>query len=81
MKMACYALLAIPSSLIATATCLAEQKDAANCKYHPLLTRLPDCWIEAAHLKAYGSGPYSPVASNDSEEGRAKDRRVEFVKQ
>lgn len=37
--------------------------------------------IAAARLKAYGSGPYAPVASNDSEEGRAKNRRVELVKQ
>ncbi|MFA5909219.1 MAG: OmpA family protein [Vicinamibacterales bacterium] len=36
--------------------------------------------IEAARLKAYGDGPYAPVASNDSEEGRAKNRRVELVK-
>jgi OmpA-OmpF porin, OOP family len=37
--------------------------------------------VPAARLKAFGSGPYSPVASNDSEEGRAKNRRVELVKQ
>jgi outer membrane protein OmpA-like peptidoglycan-associated protein len=37
--------------------------------------------IAATRLHAYGSGPYSPVASNDSEEGRAKNRRVELVKQ
>jgi len=37
--------------------------------------------IEAVRLKAYGSGPYTPVASNDTEEGRAKNRRVELVKQ
>jgi len=37
--------------------------------------------IEVARLKAYGSGPYSPVASNDAEDGRAKNRRVEIVKQ
>lgn len=37
--------------------------------------------IGAARLKAYGDGPYAPVASNDSEEGRAKNRRVELVKQ
>jgi len=36
---------------------------------------------ECARLKAYGSGPYAPVASNDSEDGRAKNRRVELVKQ
>lgn len=37
--------------------------------------------IDAARIKAYGSGPYTPVASNDAEEGRAKNRRVELVKQ
>jgi len=37
--------------------------------------------VPAGRLRAYGSGPYAPVASNDSEEGRAKNRRVELVKQ
>ena len=37
--------------------------------------------VPASRLRAYGCGPYSPVASNDSENGRAKNRRVELVKQ
>lgn len=37
--------------------------------------------IAAARLKGYGVGPLAPVASNDSEDGRAKNRRVELVKQ
>jgi len=37
--------------------------------------------INASRLKAYGDGPYAPVTSNDTEEGRAKNRRVELVKQ
>ncbi len=37
--------------------------------------------IAAARLRAYGCGPFSPVASNDAEDGRAKNRRVEIVKQ
>jgi OmpA-OmpF porin, OOP family len=37
--------------------------------------------IEATRLKSFGNGPYAPVASNDGEEGRAKNRRVELVKQ
>ncbi len=37
--------------------------------------------IGANRLKAYGVGPLAPVASNDKEEGKAKNRRVELVKQ
>ncbi len=37
--------------------------------------------IAAARLKASGVGPLAPVASNDTEEGKAKNRRVELVKQ
>ena len=37
--------------------------------------------IDATRLKPFGAGPYSPVASNDSDDGRAKNRRVELVKQ
>ncbi len=37
--------------------------------------------IAAARLSPQGDGPTAPVASNDSDEGRAKNRRVELVKQ
>jgi len=37
--------------------------------------------VAASRLAAEGVGPLAPVASNDSEEGRAKNRRVELVKQ
>ena len=37
--------------------------------------------INAARLRAFGNGPYAPVASNDAESGRSKNRRVELVKQ
>jgi outer membrane protein OmpA-like peptidoglycan-associated protein len=40
-----------------------------------------DHGIAANRLKSYGCGLFSPVASNDSEDGRAKNRRVELVKQ
>lgn len=35
--------------------------------------------IAATRLKSFGCGLFSPVASNDSEESRAKNRRVELV--
>lgn len=35
--------------------------------------------IAGTRLIPFGAGPYAPVASNKSEEGRAKNRRVELV--
>jgi outer membrane protein OmpA-like peptidoglycan-associated protein len=37
--------------------------------------------IAASRLKSYGVASLSPVASNDTEDGKAKNRRVELVKQ
>lgn len=37
--------------------------------------------VNAARLKACGDGPTSPVATNDTETGKALNRRVELVKQ
>ncbi|MBA4393272.1 MAG: DUF4892 domain-containing protein, partial [Desulfobacca sp.] len=37
--------------------------------------------VDSKQLVAKGIGPLSPVASNQTEEGRAKNRRVELVKQ
>ena len=35
--------------------------------------------IAVTRMTPFGAGPYAPVASNRSEEGRAKNRRVELV--
>jgi len=43
------------------------------------LTR--DHGIAAARLRSFGNGPFAPVAANDSEDGKAKNRRVELVQQ
>jgi outer membrane protein OmpA-like peptidoglycan-associated protein len=40
-----------------------------------------DHGIASARLRAFGCGQFASVASNDTEEGRAKNRRVELVKQ
>ncbi len=40
-----------------------------------------DHGVAATRLRAFGCGQYAPVASNDTDDGRAKNRRVELVKQ
>jgi hypothetical protein len=74
MTKTCHALLFVLFSLIVPPACLAEQKDAANCKVHPLLTRLPDHQIETRAPKQFD-------ASKFSDERRAKNRRTELAKQ
>jgi OOP family OmpA-OmpF porin len=37
--------------------------------------------VSAAQLQSFGDGPYAPVASNHTEDGRALNRRVELVEQ
>jgi outer membrane protein OmpA-like peptidoglycan-associated protein len=35
--------------------------------------------VDPARLDSFGCGLYAPVASNETEDGRAKNRRVELV--
>jgi OmpA-OmpF porin, OOP family len=59
MNRTCYALLGVLLSLIAAAPVAAQQKDAPNCKDHPLLTRIPDYWIQACTLKQFDGFAFS----------------------
>ena len=53
-------------------------KDRANAVMEKLIS---DYAVSKDQLKPYGVGSVSPVASNSTEEGRAKNRRVEVVEQ
>jgi OOP family OmpA-OmpF porin len=37
--------------------------------------------VDARRLAPHGAGPYAPVATNKTDEGRARNRRVELVEQ
>lgn len=53
-------------------------KDRADAVVNRLVTKY---MIVPARLKSYGVASLVPVASNDTEEGKGKNRRVELVKQ
>jgi len=53
-------------------------KDRADSVVKELVSKYS---INASRLQAFGVGPTSPAASNQTEEGREKNRRVELVSQ
>jgi outer membrane protein OmpA-like peptidoglycan-associated protein len=54
----------------------------ANARADAVVAELVDAHgIAAARLKGYGVGPLAPIAGNEAEDGRSKNRRVELVKQ
>jgi OOP family OmpA-OmpF porin len=46
-----------------------------------VVTALSAAGIAPARLAPFGNGPYAPVATNTTDDGRAKNRRVELVAQ
>ena len=54
---------------------LSEQRSEA------IVAKLVELGIAQDRLTAVGKGQNSPIADNNTDEGRAKNRRVEFVKQ
>jgi OmpA-OmpF porin, OOP family len=46
-----------------------------------VVTALSAAGIAPGRLAPFGNGPYAPVAANTTDEGRAKNRRVELVAQ
>lgn len=46
-----------------------------------IVSALVELDIEANRLTAVGKGSHNPIADNSTEEGRSKNRRVEFIKQ
>ncbi|MFC6774889.1 OmpA family protein [Methylobacterium gregans] len=55
--------------------------DLSRRRAQAVVAALKGAGISAARLTPQGVGMAAPLASNDTEEGRAKNRRVELVKQ
>ena len=49
-------------------------------KAEAIVKALEGLGVDGFNLKAVGKGSHEPVADNKTEEGRAKNRRVEFIK-
>ena len=65
--------------------CDATGSDAVNdplsqARAEAIVAALVEQGIAQVRLTAVGKGSHSPIADNSTEEGRAKNRRVEFVK-
>ena len=45
-----------------------------------IVSALEKLGVDGFNLKAVGKGSHEPVADNKTEAGRAKNRRVEFIK-
>jgi outer membrane protein OmpA-like peptidoglycan-associated protein len=53
----------------------------SNARAAAVVKALVAAGIDARRLTPHGDGPYAPVATNATDEGRAKNRRVELVVQ
>lgn len=58
-----------------------QNQTLSEARSQAIVDKLIELGISADRLTAVGKGQNSPIADNNTKEGRAKNRRVEFVKQ
>ncbi len=59
----------------------ASNQTLSEARSKAIVDKLVELGISSDRLTAVGKGQTSPIADNSTDEGRAKNRRVEFVKQ
>ena len=59
----------------------ASNQTLSEARSQAIVAKLVEMGIAADRLTAVGKGQNNPIADNGTDEGRAKNRRVEFVKQ
>lgn len=59
----------------------AANQTLSEARSKAIVDKLVEMGIDSGRLTSSGKGQSSPVADNSTDEGRAKNRRVEFVKQ
>ncbi len=58
----------------------ASNQTLSEARSKAVMDKLVEMGVDKSRLKAAGKGQNSPIADNTTDEGRAKNRRVEFVK-
>ena len=58
----------------------ANNQTLSEARSQAVVDKLVEMGISKDRLKAAGKGQTAPIADNATDEGRAKNRRVEFVK-
>lgn len=62
-----------------TRTCFPTNWELAAARAGSVVRMLAESGVDSTRLRIVSRGPFAPIATNDTEEGRAKNRRIEIL--